>query len=202
MQIKRALFALPMSLCAAAASAGITSMEWSPVTIGALDLAPDGVWSQGDDYLFREYDVVMNENWRSGFGRNVVFGIGYEHDGDRATGINFTKSVSNNTSYFWSSFRIVLTPGLGSSMANVMASANPQFSDVNVSAGPGSSWVILWSQNGGTGVGIGDNASLSFSFDIDGNLGFMMKQTPIPAPGAAAVLGLAGLAGARRRRAA
>jgi MYXO-CTERM domain-containing protein len=143
----------------------------------------------------------MYETWVGGFGRSVEFDIAYAHDGARGgTGINFNKSLTNNTNFFWSSFQIVLTPMLGSTISNVTASPNVAFSDVSVAAGGGGSWVLLWDQDMGTGVSTGGGAAFSFGFDIDGNLGFMMKQTPLPTPAGAALLGVAGLWGARRRR--
>lgn len=186
---------------AGGASAGITDMDWTAVSVNALNLAPDGVWSHGDDYEYREYEVAMYETWVGGFGRDVVFDIAYAHDGARGgTGINFNKSLTNNTNFFWSSFQIVLTPALGSTISNVTASPNVAFSDVSVSAGVGGSWVLLWDQDMGSGVSTGDGAAFGFGFDIDGNLGFTMKHTPLPTPAGAALLGVAGLWGARRRR--
>ena len=72
---------------------------------------------------------------------------------------------------------------------------------VNVTMNMGGSWTILWEQGMGTGVDIGGTTKLDFGFNIDGNLGFMIKQTPIPAPAGVALMGAAGLLGARRRRA-
>lgn len=202
MSLSVVLGALSAIAVASGATAGITDMDWTPISVNALDLAPDGVWSQGDDYEYREYEVAMFETWVGGFGRHVMFDIAYAHDGARGgTGINFNKSLTNNTNFFWSSFQIVLTPALGSTISNVAASSNAAFSDVDVSPGGGGSWVILWDQDMGTGVSTGDGAAFSFGFDITGNLGFTMKQTPLPTPAGAALLGVAGLWGVRRRRA-
>lgn len=202
MSLSVVVCALSALAVAGGATAGITEMDWTPISVNALDLAPDGVWSHGDDYEYREYDVAVHETWVGGFGRDVVFDIAYAHDGARGgTGINFNKSLTNNTNFFWSSFQIVLTPALGSTISNVAASSNASFSDVNVSAGGGGSWVILWDQDMGTGVSTGGGAAFSFGFDIAGNLGFTMKQTPLPTPASAALLGVAGLWGVRRRRA-
>lgn len=195
----RAVAAFAVAGCA---SAGITHMDWTPISVNALNLAPDGAWSEGDDYDYREYEVTMFESWVGGFGRSVLFDIGYAHDGERGgTGIGFVKSLNNNTNFFWSSFQIVLTPAAGSTISGVTASPNAAFSDVSVNPGGGGSWVLLWDQDTGTGVSTGGSTSLSFGFEITGNLGFMMKQTPLPTPAGAALLGVAGLWGARRRRA-
>ena len=202
MSVQWAARAVAACAFAGCASAGITDMQWDAISINALDLGVDGVWSEGDDYDYREYDVSMFETWWGGFGRDVVFDISYTHDGQRGgTPIQFNKSLTNNTNFFWSSFQIVLTPGLGSTISNVSANPNVAFADVSVNAGGGGSWIILWDQDGGSGVATGGSTAFSFGFEIDGNLGFMMKQTPLPTPGAAALLGLVGVCGVRRRRA-
>lgn len=199
---KTAWGAVAALVFAASANAGLVGMEWSSDDLSALDLAPDGEWTEGDDYTYNAQSVQMFETWVGGFGRDVRFDIGMSID-DRTpgTGIDFSKMLSNNTNFFWSSFQIVLSPDANSSIAGVTADPNSEFGDVNVSAGQNGSWIILWEQFNGTGVGIGEGTKLSFSFVVTGNLGFMMKQTPIPAPAGAALLGVAGLCGVRRRRA-
>lgn len=195
--------ALCVQAVSCAASAGISQVLWNPIQIEPLDLAPDGAWTWGDDYQYGEYEIHMFETWRSGFGRDVTFDIGLGFDEERTvTGITFNKSVTNNTDFFWSAFQIVLTPQSGSTISNVFANTNAQFGMTSVTAGGNGSWILLWSQDTGTGVDIGDSSTLNFGFDIDGNLGFMMKQTPIPAPAGALALGGLGVLGVRRRRAA
>lgn len=189
---------------AGAAQAGIDSVSWTAVQIDALDLGADNAWTEGDDYAYGEYEVQMFENWVGGGSRNVIFDIGLGLVGERTVGtqISFQKSLTNNTGFFWSSFEIVLSPDANSTISGVMNSANSAFSMTNVMAGQNGSWILTWDQGAGTGVGQGESTSLGFSFTIDGNFGFMMKQTPVPAPAGAALLGVAGLAGVRRRRAA
>lgn len=202
MSVQWAARAVALCALAGCASAGITEMQWDTISINALDLGVDGVWSEGDDYDYREYDVTMFETWVGGFGRDVIFDVSFDHDGSRGgTSIGFIKSLNNSTNFFWSSFQIVLTPGLGSTISNVTAAPNAAFGDVSVNAGGGGSWVLLWDQDGGTGVSTGGSTAFTFGFEIAGNLGFMMKQTPLPAPGGVALLGLAGACGLRRRRA-
>lgn len=204
-------FAKAICACAAfgvmsTAHAGIMDMDWSATTdlTGVLDLAPDGVWNEGDDYSYEDHLVELSENWIGGFGDTVEFDISVMFDNGTprtpVPDISFNKMVTNNTNFFWSSFQIVITPGVGSTIMDVFANPNDEFGDVMVSMGNNGAWTILWSQNGGTGVAQGDSTSFEFGFNISGNLGFMLKQTPIPAPSAAALLGLAGLAGVRRRR--
>lgn len=188
---------------AASANAGIMGMEWSSNDLSALNLGADGAWSQPDDYDYDAQHVYMFETWMGGFGSNVLFDIAVAFDQRTpSTDIVFSKIVTNTTDFFWSSFEIVLTPGLGTTISDVVADPNLEFMDVNVMAGGGGSWIITWDQFTGTGVGIGESTKFSFGFNIDGNLGFMMKQTPIPTPGAIALLGAAGLCAARRRRSA
>lgn len=202
MFVKTAMCALGAFAFASAASAGLTGMDWSSSDLSSLNLEPDGVWNEGDDYTYDAQNVHIFETWVGGFGRNVAFDIGLSID-DRTptTGINFSKMLTNTTNFFWSSFEIVLTPGMGTMINGVTASPNFEFGDVNVTAGGNGSWIILWEQFNGTGVGIGESTKLTFGFNIEGNLGFEMKQTPVPAPAGAALLGVAGLCGVRRRRA-
>ncbi len=71
---------------------------------------------------------------------------------------------------------------------------------MNRGDGSASIWFFTDKGQGDTPVLIGESVEMSFNMTIFGAIAFTMIQTPVPAPGALALLGLAGAVSRRRRR--
>lgn len=196
------------SLCVSAhALAGLANVTWTNTTStdGVLNLAPDGVWNYGDDYWNGESTVVANEVWIGSYGSSVESEIHLVLEpSSEATPFTFPvhlmKNVTNTTNFHWSAFRIDIGPDPMSMIDNVAANANAAFDTVNVTDNGNGTFSILWEAVNSGGVGIGENTTFDFWFDVTGNLGFVIKQTPIPAPSTALALVAGGLLAGRRRR--
>lgn len=170
-------------------------------TFGQLSLDPDNDWwvspSSPSTFLIREV-------WGTAAavpGSMVNFEMGADMPDGRATfPIGISKDIQNASSFFWTAFTVDLVPGPGATISNVAAVANAEFGSVVVIDNLDGSFTIEFDQNGGTGVAIGNNTDINFSFDIDGAIDFEIIQVAIPAPGAFALMGMAGLVAIRRRR--
>jgi len=170
----------------------LTNGEW---TYGPLGQSIDhDWWTSGNTFLIRE-------NWGGNFGVAVDFDISAASiDTGSVFPIGINKDVTNSTTFNWTGFEILIDAGLGATIDDVNALPNAAFSDVNITDNGDGSFLIVYSVGTGTGVPIGANTILNFDFDIAGSINFHILQTPIPTPGSAALLTLAGLAAARRRR--
>lgn len=192
-----------LAICFAGGAFGAFGVSWDPAQTDALDLGADGEWTEGEEWWVSPTSattIVLSENWIGAHGSNVILGTTLDTVVRAPTTISLDKDVVNNSGFAWTSFQVDLQAGAGATITNVFAQTTAQFADVSILDNGGGSFTILWTLNGGAGVGLGATADLMFSFDIDGVLSFSQVQTPIPTPGGAALLALAGAAGIRRRR--
>lgn len=129
-------------------------------------------------------------------------------DADTATRIIITdEALYNNTGAAWGGFRMQLIDG-GQVGFNPVATFNSNFSYgpfTTISYSAGNTQVEF---GGGTvasgaiwypGLGSG-GLVIDVNLAAENNVIFTLKETPLPTPGAAALLGLGGLALNRRRR--
>jgi uncharacterized protein (TIGR03382 family) len=197
------IVALALALGCAGAASGAFGVSWNPVQVEPLDLGEDDAWTEGEEWWMSptaSETIVLREEWVGAYGSSVTLATALTAEGRAATAIALDKNVVNNSGFTWTSFQVDLQAGAGATITNVLAQTSAQFADVSITDNGGGSFTILWLMDGGLGVGLGDTANLMFSFDLDGVLSFSQVQTPIPAPGALALFGLAGAAGCRRRR--
>ena len=161
----------------------------------------DNARTQGDDWDHDAISVLLNEHWIGEAGSTVGLDIDLNVNelAEGGTVIEFDKTVYNDTNNFWSGFKIELHPE-GATSLIVDALANSAFEDVSVTDDGSGNWTIMWGMGaGGTGVAGGESTTLEFSLVVFGDIHFSMWQTAIPAPGALALLAVAGF-GSRRRR--
>ena len=71
---------------------------------------------------------------------------------------------------------------------------------MNYDDGFASIWFFTSKKQGDTPVFMGETVAMSFDMIVFGEISFTMIQTPVPSPGALALLGLAGAVSRRRRR--
>lgn len=121
------------------------------------------------------------------------------------TSIGIAKDILNSTTFDWTAFHIDLIPGDGSDEITVDPDSvgSDRFSDIDVmnnDDGSASIWFFTDKNQGDTPVLIGESVMMSFNMTIFGAISFTMIQTPVPTPGALALLGLAGAVSRRRRR--
>jgi len=170
----------------------LTNNEW---TYGPLDETLDNDWWVSGN------TIMMRENWGGNFGSVVDFNVSAQSNGDRFNfPIGILKDVTNSTNFDWTAYDILLVAGMGATISNVNAQPNSAFNDVTVTDNGDGSFLISFGVGAGSGVPIGDNLVFDFDFEISGDINFKIVQTPIPTPGSAALLAIAGLAAARRRR--
>lgn len=181
-----------------AASADVTDLTIS----GALDdpslHLPEG-WQEGQDWGWSPEGAGalswVDEHWigmdQVDLNVNVVGGGG--------TDITLTKSLLNDTDFEWTSFLIELTPlpGQGPIIIDDSSASSSLFGDHTTTNDVDGSASILFFDGS---VGSGASVSFFFTFNIAGSVAFEMVQTPVPAPGGLAALGLGVLAMGRRRR--
>ena len=123
--------------------------------------------------------------------------------GDGGTLIEIEKDVINMTDFSWTAFHIDLIPFDGGGPITVdpesVDSDRFDISEVmNNDDGSANIWFFL--EKGDEPVLPGEEVDFEFDMIIFGAVSFTMIQTPIPAPGALALLGLAGAVSRRRRR--
>lgn len=115
--------------------------------------------------------------------------------------------ITNNTGMHWTSFQEVLMGGVAT--FDPVASADFDVDPFTTTEYSNGDSIVTFS--GGTvfdgdvwtpGLGNGgDGGALYINIDLSGDAAkFVVKEIAIPAPGALALLGVAGLAGRRRRR--
>ena len=193
--------AIAVGFLTSAASAGI--VVYGDESVGGVgDLVDWNYDSEGDN-------LTLMEEW-AGQGP-VGFYVGdaqwapanYEGGGGFFE-ITIDKTLVNSTDFSWSAFDIDFTPRPGATAIEVVAESvtSDHFSDVSVFNNEDGSANIHFELDGvgDTAVGFGEEAHFSMTILVFGDIAFNMVQTPIPAPGALALLGLAGLLGVQRKR--
>lgn len=207
--------ALAVTLASSAAVAGLSSVSSTPVDISSLTVPVDNVWS-GDygtrtektpdkDWGFVTVGaggpsdtVWIDEIWTGDMTTNT---IGLDLYGGRDvradTTININKQVQNVTGFTWTGFTMVLSTASGN--VNVLSSTSPDFSSIVITNNNTNS--VTMTYTGGAVVDT-DYADFLFSFKIPltSVWSFTIEQTPVPAPGAIGLVGIAGLVAARRKR--
>ncbi len=135
-----------------------------------------------------------------------VFGSSlFGEPGLGGTPIDINKNILNTTDFDWTAFHIDLIPidGAGPITVDPKSVGSDRFSDIEVmnnKDGSASLWYFTDKKQGDTPVLIGETVEMSFRMTIFGAVSFTMIQTPVPAPAALALLGLAGAVSRRRRR--
>lgn len=111
------------------------------------------------------------------------------------------KNVVNMTGFDFTGWIINITPNAGGTIKLVSAFSN-RFDDITFTEFGDGSAQIVYALDGidDTAVLFGETLKMEFVFQVNGALGFTIKQIPVPAPGALALLGAAGLVGWNRRR--
>ena len=126
--------------------------------------------------------------------------------GDGGTPFSIEKNIVNMTNFNWTSFHIDLFPSdEGGSIIvdplSVSASRFSAFELIHNLDGSANIQYITNKKDGDTRVLPGEVVTLEFDMMLfNSSSGFRMIQTPVPAPGALALLGLAGAVWHRRRR--
>jgi hypothetical protein len=198
---------LGSTVCANASTIVDPDMAPGSIGIDALLLA-DGEWTYGQlsqdpnhDWWTSGNNFLLRENWGGNFGVAVDFEMSAASaDTGSVFPIGIMKDVTNSTTFGWTGFEIFIDAGDGATISNVTALANSEFADVTITDNGDGSFLISYGLGGGTGVSIGGDTMFDFDFDISGAIDFEIVQTPIPTPGSAALLTIAGLAAVRRRR--
>lgn len=158
-----------------------------------------GQWLEGRDWGWQAQQpnalAWANEDWIGG--APVDLNVQVVTDGVDPD-VMITKTLQNNTGFIWTAFNIDLfrTAGFGPIMTLPGSVSSTRFaSNMVTNFGSGDSSISYF--NGA--VVPGDTVTFMFTFNIPGDVSFRMLQTPIPTPGALALLGL-GAAGLLRRR--
>jgi len=187
-----ASFVLGAGVCANAGALTNPSMLPGEAGIDALILQ-DGEWTYGrlsedsnNDWWTSGNTFLIRENWGGSFGSAVGFDISAASvDAGFVFPIGISKNVTNSTDFVWTGFDIFI---------------DAAFSEVTITDNGDGSFLISYTVGTGTGVALGGSTVFDFNFDIGGGIDFHIVQTPIPTPGSAVLLTIAGLAAARRRR--
>jgi len=212
-----------IALAAGAASAAMISdatVAEGPMGVAPLSLEPFGGFVKGTNPSNGNYGVNwdgsgiwMAESWAGAPGEiadvavNLTPGV-IPVSGDAVFPIVVDKQVTNESDIFWNAYEIEIVETGSGTISNVTASPNAEFAGVTIS--PITDGVLirydLSSMMGGTGSGVstGNSTLFNFSFDYTGDItdgiDFRIIQTAIPTPGTLGLVGIAGLAVARRNR--
>ena len=131
----------------------------------------------------------------------VSLNVNVTSDGD--PDVKITKMLQNTTGSAWTSFTIDLFKFSGFGPITVLGGteASDRFSTVTTTNfGSGDAQMIFTQSGTDTPVLPGESVMFQFTFNVPGAVAFAMVQTPVPAPGAIALLGVAGAMVNRRRR--
>lgn len=200
------------------ASAGIKWVDVAPVDIANLTLPVDNVWNgsygaksdfhvPGKDFGYTTTDsgdysnvVWIKETWTETHSPSAVLDANIFNEGRADPVITINKAVDNFTANAWTGFDITLSTASGNvgliGSPTSSAFANAQVFNNNTNA-------VLMHFDAGT-VNPGNSAVFNFTFTVpfSGLWTFTITQTPVPTPGAAALMTMAGLITLRRKRAA
>lgn len=185
----------------------------APATAELIITPNDGMGGVGSliswSYTVDGMNVYLYENWGE-IDPIALFIVDsatslFGDPGLGGTSIGIDKDILNSTEFDWTAFHIDLIPSDGSDGITVDPNSvgSDRFSNIEVmnnDDGSASIWFFTDKKQGDTPVLIGESVGMSFDMIIFGDIAFTMIQTPVPAPGALALLGLAGAAVSRRRR--
>lgn len=203
---------IAMIAFAGAASAAITGVSVTPDNISSLELSyvvADGVFNGGEGtrdqladsgadwgYVAAANRQWVDESWIAG-GNVQLSSSGQSGLETAGQEILLNKRTRNRSGFDWTGFTIVLTNAGGP--ITMLAYSSTSFSNISV-VGDGTNTVTL-TYSGGT---VAQNAFTVFQLDFEIPTGpswqYTQIQTPVPTPGALALLGVGGLVAGRRRR--
>jgi MYXO-CTERM domain-containing protein len=203
-----------------AASAGLTSANMSAVDVSSLTLPADNAWTGGygtrteknnTNDIAKDWGFVavaqgastdsiwLDEVWTGPISNPATLDVTVDtNPGFNVTTINISKKVDNQTGFDWTGFTMTLSTLNGN--VNVVQGPSSDKFNSPLLQNNNSNTVTMNFSNGV--VAQGDDVTFNFKFEIpiSGLWTFTITQTPVPAPGAFAIAGIAGLAGLRRRR--
>jgi MYXO-CTERM domain-containing protein len=204
---------IAMIAVAGAANAAITGVSVTPDNISSLELSyenADGVFNGGEgtrtdlapfgaDWGFvsagnRQW---VDESWVAG-GNVQLSSSGQSGLESVDQEIFLNKRTRNRSGFVWTGFEIVLT-NAGGAITLLSTPSNSNFSTVNV-AGDGTNTVTITYSGGSVALNSFTTFQVDFTIPSGPSWQYTQIQTPVPTPGALALLGLGGLAAGRRRR--
>ncbi len=195
-------------------TAALAALSCAGPTLAGIVVYPDEENGGTDSLLSWGYETVENhvmvdEEWIDAGPVAFMFGDAdwqYNGGGAGPGGIDILidKLVTNSTDFDWSGFQIDLVPMPGTSLeVEVGSIVSDRYSQIDVSTPGDGSVSLTFSTDplaGDIAVGFGETAAFQFSMTVFGDIAFSMIETPIPEPGALALLAIAGVSAVRRRR--
>lgn len=201
--MRAAIVCSAATLCAAGAAWADTYGNTDPFEIQSSH-SPDYVLGVQvsipvDQFRLESFGMMYgHENFGDPADSNAIFGL-YSSGGDGlpASLVAVTDEINLSAQQTYDNIAFTSTPVVDSGtywmMALYQSTANPRMSVLD-----GSSLVAYWSNPYGNGMPANSPGNITYTGQ---NFNYWVNGTVIPTPGAAAVLGLAGIAAARRRRA-
>jgi MYXO-CTERM domain-containing protein len=204
---------IAMIAVAGAANAAITGVSVTPDNISSLELSyvvADGVFNGGEGtrtdlapggadwgYVASTNSQWVDESW--GAGGNVQLSSSGQSGLESVDQeIFLNKRTRNRSGFVWTGFEIVLT-NAGGAITLLSTPTNSNFSTVNV-AGDGTNTVTITYSGGSVAQDSFTMFQVDFTIPSGPSWQYTQIQTPVPTPGALALVGLGGLAAGRRRR--
>jgi MYXO-CTERM domain-containing protein len=194
--------------------AGVLSLDISGSAIDPLMLM-DGQWNGGYGgrdiagvgvdwgYLTRAAGSTadrmwVDEEWSRAGDVSLGFSMTIGEDATQFIGLN--KRARNRSGFDWTAFDIqITTPGMGIVTVDEGTLSSAEFSSVTV-LNNGTNVVTLKFSGGSVGYNQFANFTIDFEIPAGPSWTYTMTQTPVPTPGALALVGLGGLVAGRRRR--
>lgn len=214
--VRAFVFAAGLAFVSGSAIAEVTlSIDANNISPLHLSLtADDGVYNgvaapresapAGADWGFvpgvsNRVSVWHDEDWTSGGDVNLsaTGSSGLESSGQE---IYLSKRTRNRSGFVWTGFQIVLTNAGGNiTLIDPVDPTGSGFSTVNV-VGDGTPTITITYSGGSVALNSFANFNVNFEIPAGPSWQYTHIQTPVPTPGSLALLGLGGLAAARRRR--
>lgn len=214
--VRACVFAAGLALVSGSAMAEV-SLSIDPNNISPLHLS-----LTGDDGVYNGFagarDVApAGTDW--GFVSGVSSRVGVWHDEDWTSGgdvdlsatgtsglesvgqeIYLSKRTRNRSGFVWTGFQIVLTNAGGNiTLIDPVDPTGSGFSTVNV-VGDGTPTITITYSGGSVALNSFANFEVNFEIPSGPSWQYTHIQTPVPTPGALALLGVGGLVAGRRRR--
>jgi MYXO-CTERM domain-containing protein len=202
------------ALLGGTSQAGVLSLDISGSAIDPLMLM-DGQWNGGYGgrdiagvgvdwgYLTRAAGSTadrmwVDEEWSRAGDVSLGFSMTIGEDATQFIGLN--KRARNRSGFDWTAFDIqITTPGMGIVTVDEGTLSSAEFSSVTV-LNNGTNVVTLKFSGGSVGYNQFANFTIDFEIPAGPSWTYTMTQTPVPTPGAIALVGLGGLVAGRRRR--